>query len=48
LNLSDFAQQLFNDIRDMAQLIAPIAAIIGPLMVLERGFSHAVESSVRR
>jgi len=29
LNLSDFVQQLFNDIRDTAQLIAPIAAVIG-------------------
>jgi hypothetical protein len=29
LNLSDFVQQLFNDIRDTAQIIAPIAAVIG-------------------
>ena len=29
MNLSDFVQQLFNDIRDTAQLIAPIAAVIG-------------------
>jgi phage-related minor tail protein len=29
LNLSDAIQQLFNDIRDVAQLIAPIAAVIG-------------------
>lgn len=29
MNLSDAIQQLFNDIRDVAQLIAPIAAVIG-------------------
>jgi phage-related minor tail protein len=29
LNLSEFVQQLFTDIRDTAQLIAPIAAVIG-------------------
>jgi len=29
LNLSDAIQQLFTDIRDVAQLIAPIAAVIG-------------------
>ncbi len=29
MNLSDFIQQLFADIRDTAQLIAPIAAVIG-------------------
>ena len=29
MNLSDFIQQLFTDIRDTAQLIAPIAAVIG-------------------
>lgn len=29
MNLSDAIQQLFNDIRDVAQIIAPIAAVIG-------------------
>lgn len=29
MNLSDAIQQLFTDIQDMAQIIAPIAAIIG-------------------
>ena len=29
MNLSQAVQDLFNDIRDVAQLIAPIAAIIG-------------------
>ena len=29
MNLSDAIQQLFNDIRDVAQLIAPIAAVMG-------------------
>jgi phage-related minor tail protein len=29
LNLSDFVQQLFTDIRDVAQIIAPLAAVIG-------------------
>jgi phage-related minor tail protein len=29
LNLADFVQQLFTDIRDTAQIIAPIAAVIG-------------------
>ena len=29
MNLSDFVQQLFTDIQDVAQIIAPIAAIIG-------------------
>ncbi|MFQ3657334.1 MAG: hypothetical protein ACUVS2_12310 [Candidatus Flexifilum sp.] len=29
MNLSEFVQQLFNDIRDAAQIIAPIAAVIG-------------------
>lgn len=29
MNLSEFVQQLFTDIRDTAQLIAPIAAVIG-------------------
>ena len=29
MNLSDFVQQLFTDIRDVAQIIAPIAAVIG-------------------
>jgi phage-related minor tail protein len=29
LNLSEFVQQLFNDIRDASQIIAPIAAVIG-------------------
>lgn len=29
MNLSDAVQQLFNDVRDVAQIIAPIAAVIG-------------------
>jgi len=29
LNLADAIQQLFNDVRDVAQVIAPIAAVIG-------------------
>lgn len=29
LNLGEFIQQLFSDIRDVAQIIAPIAAVIG-------------------
>jgi phage-related minor tail protein len=29
VNLSDAIQQLFTDIQDVAQIIAPIAAIIG-------------------
>lgn len=29
MNLSQAIQDLFNDIRDVAQIIAPIAAIIG-------------------
>jgi choline-glycine betaine transporter len=29
LNLSEFVQQLFTDIRDVAQIIAPLAAVIG-------------------
>ncbi|MBZ0276486.1 MAG: hypothetical protein K8I60_11025 [Anaerolineae bacterium] len=29
MNLGEFIQQLFNDIRDVAQIIAPIAAVIG-------------------
>jgi phage-related minor tail protein len=29
LNLSEFIQQLFTDIQDAAQIIAPIAAVIG-------------------
>jgi len=29
LNLSDAIQQLFTDIRDVAQIIAPLAAVIG-------------------
>jgi hypothetical protein len=29
LNLSDFVQQLFTDIQGAAQIIAPIAAVIG-------------------
>jgi phage-related minor tail protein len=29
VNLSQAVQDLFNDIRDVAQLVAPIAAIIG-------------------
>jgi type IV secretory pathway VirB2 component (pilin) len=29
LNLKDFVTQLFNDVRDVAQIIAPIAAVIG-------------------
>lgn len=29
MNLSDFVQQLFTDIRDVAQIIAPLAAVIG-------------------
>jgi phage-related minor tail protein len=29
LNLSDFIQQLFTDIQNAAQIIAPIAAVIG-------------------
>ena len=29
MNLSDFVQQLFTDIRDVAQIVAPLAAVIG-------------------
>jgi hypothetical protein len=29
LNLRDFIEQLFTDIRDVAQIIAPLAAVIG-------------------
>ncbi|MCA0453844.1 MAG: hypothetical protein LCI00_07720 [Chloroflexi bacterium] len=29
MNLKDFVTQLFNDVRDVAQIIAPIAAVIG-------------------
>ncbi len=29
MNLSQAVQDLFNDVRDLAQIIAPIAAIIG-------------------
>ena len=29
MNLSDAIQQLFTDIRDVAQIIAPLAAVIG-------------------
>jgi phage-related minor tail protein len=29
MNLSEAIQALFNDIRDVAQIIAPIAAVIG-------------------
>lgn len=29
MNLSEFIQQLFTDIQDAAQIIAPIAAVIG-------------------
>ncbi len=29
MNLSQAVQDLFNDIRDVAQIVAPIAAIIG-------------------
>lgn len=29
MNLSEFVQQLFTDIRDTAQIVAPIAAVIG-------------------
>ena len=29
MNLADAIQQLFNDVRDVAQVIAPIAAVIG-------------------
>lgn len=29
MNLSQAIQDLFNDIRDVAQVVAPIAAIIG-------------------
>jgi phage-related minor tail protein len=29
MNLSEAIQDLFNDIRDVAQIIAPIAAVIG-------------------
>lgn len=29
MNLGDAIQDLFNDIRDVAQIIAPIAAVIG-------------------
>ena len=29
MNLGEFIQQLFSDIRDVAQIIAPIAAVIG-------------------
>ncbi len=29
MNLSEFVQQLFTDIRDVAQIIAPLAAVIG-------------------
>jgi phage-related minor tail protein len=29
VNLSDFVQQLFTDIRDTAQIIAPLCAVIG-------------------
>ena len=29
MNLGDAIQDLFNDVRDVAQLIAPIAAVIG-------------------
>lgn len=29
MNLKDFVTQLFTDVRDVAQIIAPIAAVIG-------------------
>lgn len=29
MNLRDFIEQLFTDIRDVAQIIAPLAAVIG-------------------
>lgn len=29
MNLRDFIEQLFTDVRDVAQIIAPIAAVIG-------------------
>jgi hypothetical protein len=29
VNLADAVQQVFNDVRDAAQIIAPIAAVIG-------------------
>lgn len=29
MNLADAVQQVFNDVRDVAQIIAPIAAVIG-------------------
>ncbi|MBL8153631.1 MAG: hypothetical protein JNM70_05545 [Anaerolineae bacterium] len=29
MNLLDFIEQLFTDVRDVAQIIAPIAAVIG-------------------
>jgi phage-related minor tail protein len=29
VNLADAVQQVFNDVRDVAQIIAPIAAVIG-------------------
>lgn len=29
MNLAEAIQQLFNDVRDVAQIIAPIAAVIG-------------------
>ncbi len=29
MSIADFIQQLFGDVRDVAQIIAPIAAVIG-------------------
>ena len=47
MNLSQAVQDLFNDIRDVAQIVAPIAAVIGfiALGVMYLGSSWPIRAS---
>ena len=47
MNLSQAVQDLFNDIRDVAQIVAPIAAVIGfvALGIMYLGFSWPILAS---